>query len=102
MRIIALLFVSLMSVSCAVDEVDESSEVQSLGAGCTLYRPIGWWGNGAFCVESQSTPLSMVDGQYYTGGSGGPGSTGYGYVTVRCNNGWIAEIASSCQPGIEP
>lgn len=98
----ALLFMATMSMSCALDEIDESSEVQSLGAGCTFYRPVAWYGNGALCIETQSTPISMADGEYYTAGSGGPGSTGYGYITVRCNNGWLEEISSSCQGGIEP
>lgn len=99
----ALLFVATMITSCALDEVDESSEVQSLGAGCTFYRPVGWWGvNGAFCIEVPNTPLSMADGDYYTAYSGGVGSTGWGYLTVRCNNGWLEEIGASCKRGLEP
>lgn len=100
--LVALLFVTTMSTSCALDAAEESSEVQSLGAGCTLYRPLGWDQNGNQCVEWQSSPLSMADGDYYTAYSGGGGWYGHGSVTVKCNNGWLEQISLSCRPGIEP
>lgn len=98
----ALLFVTTLSVSCALDEADESSEVQSLGAGCTFYRPVLWEQNGVQCLEWPNTPLSMTDGSYYTAYSGGGGFDSYGSYTVKCNNGSLQEISLSCSPGIEP
>jgi hypothetical protein len=97
----ALLFVIALGASCAVDEADESSEVQSLGASCTLLRPLVWYGNGVNCIESASTPLQMVDGMSYTAYSTGSGIYGRGSATVVCNNGHIQQTASSCRPGIE-
>jgi hypothetical protein len=98
----ALLFVATLSVSCAVDDVEESSEEQELGAGCTLYRPLGWDQNGAWCVEWASGPLSMADGDYYTAYSSGGGWYGHGHVTIKCNNDSLEQISLYCRPGIEP
>lgn len=97
----ALLFMTALIASCAVDEADESSEVQSLGAGCTLLRPLVWYGNGVNCIESASTPLQMVDGMTYIAHSPGGGIYGSGSATVVCNNGHIQVTSSSCRRGIE-
>ena len=96
----ALLFVATLSVSCAVDDVEESSEEQELGAGCTLYRPLGWDQNGAWCVEGPNTPLSMSDGEYYTAYANGWNA--HGHVTIKCNNGSLEQISLYCRSGIEP
>lgn len=90
---------------CAVDPdepLDTSTEEQSLGAGCTLLRPVFWDAPGVQCVEWASSPLSMTDGQVYVTSSRG-GFNDRGQIAIRCTDGQISVDWESCIPGgIEP
>jgi len=100
----ALLFVTALSAGCAVDdvaEVEESSEEQSLAAGCTLLRPFAWTQSGVPCHENPTTPFPMAHGSTYTAFATGGGIYGYGQATVVCNNGAIQQTSATCRRGVE-
>lgn len=103
--------VMIMSAGCAVDPGGDpgdgegetvASEVQALGAGCTLLRPLMWDVGGNQCLEYANTPLPMADGDVYTASSGGGGFYGHGSVSIKCNNGSLEQLSISCRPGVEP
>ena len=80
-----------IAAGCVAEDAATSTKTQGLGAGCTLRRPLGWSGVGAYCVESlfHNTTIYMTDGEsYFTVSSPGPG-LGNGEVNMFCHDGLL-------------
>lgn len=85
------------------EDAELASAPQALTSGCTLLRPLSWYGRGVTCLEKPNTPLSMANGQVYRAYSGVEGIIyGVGEARVRCTNGRIVQEYATCQPGGGP
>jgi hypothetical protein len=105
-RLIASLTPVLVSLplcfaaACVPQEQDGETAIkaQSLGAGCTLLRPVAW-GGAPECHEGPTGPYSMVDTEVYFATAVPGGGWGSGDAEIRCDDGYITLVWWSCIPG---
>ena len=78
-----------VAAGCVADDAATATKTQALGAGCTLYRPLGWAGAGAYCAEAQynAGTVNMADGDSVFAVAADYPGMGYGEVTMFCHDG---------------